>query len=82
MKTATNILVVAHQLFLAPERETTISNGSTPFYKVHLNTVTVPKLLRHQNHKPGEGPEVAPAPERKASLRSRAAGWKRATQPI
>ena len=54
MKTATTVFILAHQLFLAPEREATVSNGSIPCDKADLNIVTAPKILCHQNHKPGE----------------------------
>lgn len=47
MKTATTIFVLAHQLFLASEREATVSNGSIAFDKAVPNTITVPKILCH-----------------------------------
>lgn len=82
MQTATTILILAHQLFLAPEGEAAISEGPVPFDPADLSTVSVPQILCYQNHKPGKELQVVPAPEYKASLSSYTTGWKRATQPI
>lgn len=54
MQTATTILVLAHQLFLAPEEEAAISEGPVPFDPADLSTVSVPEILCYQNHKPGK----------------------------
>lgn len=54
MQTATTILILAHQLFLAPEGEAAISEGPVLFDPVDLSTVSVPEILCYQNHKPGK----------------------------